>query len=239
MRSFLAAIAIAALPLTTGCRQQSSGPPADAYTVRGIDVSAHNGDIDFDALRDAGYTFVIIKATEGTDWQDRNLTRNYARARRAGLVTGLYHFFRFDSPGNLQALNIIEATSSRPVDLPVVIDLEEFGNPRFTPTRQVIRQLDTCLATLSRTGIPVMLYTNKRGHQRFIAGRYDSIPLWLCSLDRGSPDDIPWIIWQHSHRGRVPGISGATDLNVFAGDSAAFAAFCHPPHPAAAEVTKR
>ena len=73
-----------------------------------------------------------------------------------------------------------------------------------------------------------MLYTNKRGYQRFVAGRYDSIPLWLCSLEEGSPGDIRWTVWQHSHRGRVPGIEGPVDLDVFAGDSAAYAAFRLP-----------
>lgn len=228
VRHLLAAIAVALMPLVGACRKEASGPPAAAYPVRGIDVSVHNGIIDFDAVRDAGISFVFIKASEGTDWQDRHLTRNYAGARRAGLDVGLYHFFRFESPGELQALNIIDAASMRPVDFPLIIDLEEFGNPRFTPTRHVLERLDTCLAVLRRNRIPVMLYTNKRGYQRFVAGRYDTIPLWLCSLDEGSPGDIRWTVWQHSHRGRVPGIEGPVDLDVFAGDSAAYAAFRLP-----------
>lgn len=213
------------MPLLAGCRPEASGARADTYAVRGIDVSAHNGIIDFDAVAADGIDFVIIKASEGTDWQDRALTRNYARARRAGLKVGLYHFFRFDSPGDLQALNFADAASSRPADLPLVIDLEEFGNPRFTPTSHVLARLDTCLYHLRRRGYDVMLYTNKRGYSRFIEGRYDSIPLWLCSLESGSPDARDWTIWQHSHRGSVAGVRGNVDLNVFVGDSAAFAGF--------------
>ena len=216
---------IAAMPLMAGCRPETSGPQADAYTVRGIDVSAHNGEIDFEAVAADGVDFVMIKASEGTDWRDRALTRNYARARAAGLKVGLYHFFRFDSPGDLQALNFADAARMRPTDLPLVIDLEEFGNPRFTPTRRVLARLDTCLLHLRRMGYDVMLYTNKRGYSRFVEGRYDSIPLWLCSLDEGSPDAKRWTIWQHSHRGSVDGIRGNVDLNVFYGDSAAFASF--------------
>ncbi|MCM1029717.1 MAG: hypothetical protein NC342_08970 [Pseudoflavonifractor sp.] len=225
MKLALLGLTLIMLPLAGGCREEARGPSADTYPVRGIDVSVHNGEIDFERVREAGVSFAIIKATEGTDWQDRNLTRNYARARRAGLKVGLYHFFRFNTPGRLQALNLIEATATRPVDLPLVIDIEEFGNPRFTPTRQVLAKLDTCIATLTEAGHRVMLYTNKRGYQRFIEGRYDSIPLWLSSLDEGSPDFAPWILWQHSHRGTVEGIDGPSDLNVFTGDSAAFAAF--------------
>ncbi len=218
-------VLIVALPLLAGCWSETIGPQADAYAIRGIDVSAHNGDIDFAAVAADGIGFVMIKATEGTDWQDRALTRNYFRAREAGLKVGLYHFFRFDSPGDLQALNFADAASLRPVDMPLVIDLEEFGNPRFTPTRQVLARLDTCLSHLRRRGYDVMLYTNKRGYSRFVEGRYDTIPLWLCSLEDGSPDARTWTFWQHSHRGRVAGIRGNVDLNVFHGDSAAFASF--------------
>lgn len=210
-----------------GCRREATGSRADAFAVRGIDVSAHNGDIDFDRVAADGVDFVMIKATEGTDWQDRALTRNYWRARQAGLRVGLYHFFRFDSPGDLQALNFADAAASRPADMPLVIDLEEFGNPRFTPTRRVLSRLDTCLYHLRRRGYDVMLYTNKRGYSRFIENRYDSIPLWLCSLEGGSPDARQWVMWQHSHRGRVDGVKGDVDLNVFHGDSAAFAAFAN------------
>lgn len=235
LRLFISSL-IVAMPLLAGCRHEATGPQADAYAVRGIDVSAHNGAIDFDAVAADGIHFVMIKASEGTDWQDRSLTRNYAGARRAGLKVGLYHFFRFDSPGDLQALNFADAASMRPSDMPLVIDLEEFGNPRFTPTRQVQARLDSCIAGLRRRGYDVMLYTNKRGYSRFIEGRYDSIPLWLCALDEGSPAERNWTIWQHSHRGRVDGVSGNVDLNVFCGDSASFASFAskgnnHPLRP--------
>lgn len=218
-------VLIITLPLMVGCWSEATGPQADTYAIRGIDVSAHNGDIDFNAVAADGIDFVMIKATEGTDWQDRALTRNYSRAREAGLTVGLYHFFRFDSPGDLQALNFADAASVRPSDMPLIIDLEEFGNPRFTPTRRVLARLDTCLSHLRRRGYDVMLYTNKRGYSRFIEGRYDTIPLWLCSLEEGSPDTRSWTFWQHSHRGHVEGIRGNVDLNVFHGDSVAFASF--------------
>lgn len=224
MRHLLLSI-IVAMPLLAGCRPEATGPQADTFAVRGIDVSAHNGPIDFDAVAADGIDFVIIKASEGTDWQDRALTRNYARARGAGLKVGLYHFFRFDSPGYLQALNFADAAAARPPDMPLVIDLEEFGNPRFTPTSRVLARLDTCLHHLRRRGYEVMLYTNKRGYARFVEGRYDSIPLWICSLGEGSPAGRRWTIWQHSHRGRVAGIDGNVDLNVFRGDSAEFVRF--------------
>ncbi len=217
-------LAAAAVAMAAGC-DDAQGPSAEAFVIKGLDVSAHNGEIDFAAVREQGYAFAIIKATEGTDWQDRQLTANYARARRAGLKVGLYHFFRFDSPGRLQALNIIRAAASRPSDLPLIIDVERDGNPIGIHSSRITGALDTCITTLRDYGFRVMIYTNKQGYQRWIKGRFDDVPLWISSLDEGSPSDKDWILWQYSHRGRVAGIDGNVDLDAFAGDSAAFARF--------------
>lgn len=220
-RGLLAAAVAAA---ATAC-DDATGPSAEAFAIKGLDVSIHNGDVDFNAVREQGYSFAIIKATEGTDWQDRRLTANYARARNAGLKVGLYHFFRFDSPGRLQALNIIEAAATRPSDLPLTIDVERDGNPIGIHASRVIGTLDSCITTLRDYGYRVMIYTNKQGYNRWIKGHFDDVPLWLSSLDEGSPADKEWTLWQYSHRGKVEGIEGNVDLNAFAGDSAAFAAF--------------
>lgn len=74
-------------------------PDRNLYPTRGIDISAHNGTIDFGKVKKAGYDFVIIKATEGTDFKDSMFSDNLRRAREAGLKVGAYHFFRFDTDG--------------------------------------------------------------------------------------------------------------------------------------------
>ena len=64
------------------------------YPIAGIDVSKHNGNIDFKQVRDDDYQFVFIKATEGKTYKDDAFDRNYRGARDAGLKVGAYHFFR-------------------------------------------------------------------------------------------------------------------------------------------------
>ena len=80
----------------------------DKYPIVGIDVSAHNGDIDFQKVKDDGYSFVIIKASEGVSHHDSKFDINYDNARNAGLKVGAYHFFRKNTDGLNQAKNFLE-----------------------------------------------------------------------------------------------------------------------------------
>jgi lysozyme len=192
-------------------------PDAELYPIRGIDISAHNGDIDFDRVAADGYTFVMIKASEGTDFKDKNFIDNIRRARQAGLKVGAYHFFRFDTDGRQQAINLLHSLRNRQLDFPAVIDIEEWGNPDGNATSRIIARLRDMIAHLKRFGCDIILYTNKDGYNRFIKGNFDNYPLWLCSFTQpeASPD---WTIWQYSHSGSVDGISGKVDLNTIKTD---------------------
>ena len=129
----LSAVISRLLPLlimfvASGCNrtapvQTAPYPDPERYEVRGIDVSAHNGEIDFPIVRDDGYEFVLIKATEGATFKDRRFISNLRRAREAGLKVGAYHFFRFDTPGYMQGLNFLNSVKARALDLPLVIDV--------------------------------------------------------------------------------------------------------------------
>ena len=187
------------------------------FPVRGIDISAHNGEVDFEKAAAMGLKFVIMKASEGSDFKDAAFISNIKRARQAGLKVGIYHFFRFDSDGRMQALNLLHSVRGRKFDMPLVIDLEEWGNPSV-PARTVASRLRAMLETLESAGMSVMLYTNKDGYYRYVRGRLDEYPLWLCSfseIDRS----IPWTFWQYSHRGHIGDSFRFVDLDLFRGDS--------------------
>lgn len=196
----------------------STGVSRDEYPVRGIDVSAHNGEIDFERVKDDGIDFVLIKATEGSGFKDKRFRENYAKAKDAGLKVGAYHFFRFDATGYMQGLNLHHSIKDLDLDLPVAIDLEEWANPREWSTEAVIYRLNEFVSYLERHGYRVMIYTNKDGYERFVKGRLDSRLLWIATFSR-PPDDMDWHFWQYSHRGGVDGIDSRVDLNVFNGSS--------------------
>lgn len=197
-------------------------PSRELYPVRGVDVSAHNGDLDFGQMRADGVAFAYIKATEGTDFIDRNYVANTTGARRAGVPAGAYHFFRFDTDGELQALNFISALRGRRFALPPAVDIEESGNPEGYATASILERLQLMLATMEAHGYHPVLYTNKDGYYRFIRGNFDSYPLWICSFSDPPLDrHRQWVLWQYTHRGHVAGVPRVVDLDAMTADQAA------------------
>lgn len=198
------------------------GANVDGFPVRGADVSAHNGYMDFNLMKkEGGIGFILIKATEGAQWQDKMFRHNFRRARQAGMKVGAYHFFRFDVDPELQALNVIATLRGHEPDMPLAIDVEEWTNPSGISPDTIASRVVAMSECLRRRGINTMLYSNKKGYSRIISripNQHD-IDLWLCSLS----SDVPghrFVLWQYSHRGRLEGVDGKIDLNVFAGDSA-------------------
>ncbi|MCM1076083.1 MAG: hypothetical protein NC411_01825 [Bacteroides sp.] len=197
------------------------------FEVIGIDVSAHNGDIDFRKVAEDGISFVIIKATEGGTFKDRKFIDNLREAKAAGLKVGAYHFFRFDTPGYMQGLNFLNSLRSRDIDLPLIIDIEEWTNSNSQPTPIVLNRLTEMIDHLEGHGYRVMLYTNKNGFTRFLRGRLEGYPLWICSLV-DEPKGMGWVLWQGTHNGRVAGIDHPVDINAFAGTAAEWEDFLRP-----------
>ncbi len=190
------------------------------YPVCGIDISRHNGDIDFDSVAAAGIDFVYIKASEGTSHRDIAYRRNAIAASEAGMPVGAYHFFRFECDGRRQAVNFLSALSGTRPELPLAIDIEEWGNPAEVATNVVVERIAAMRAILENAGYRTVIYTNKNGYRRFVEA--DDAELWICSFTNPPLPHGRWRLWQHSHRARVPGIRGYVDLNTFNGSRADF-----------------
>lgn len=193
-----------------------ANPSPVEYPVRGIDISAHNGSVDFSRVKASGIDYIYVKATEGTDFMDRNYDRNARGATSCNIPCGAYHFFRFDTDGEMQALNFLSALRRRGFTLPPAIDVEEWGNPKGE-TDTVVARLRSMVDYMVKSGQPPLIYTNKDGYQRFIRGRFDECPLWICSFTDPPLEGVDAsaiTVWQYSHRGSVDGISGAVDLNA-------------------------
>ena len=189
------------------------------YPVAGIDVSKHNGVIDFDAVAADDYQFVFIKASEGKTYKDEAFDRNYHSARNAGLKVGAYHFFRKNRTGQEQAANLLSVVAGKPLDLPLVIDLEDdWGNGATTSRSTAIERVMEMVNILKHKGYSVMIYTNRDGYEKYYRDILVDCDLWLCSFT--APDLLPndpHIIQQFSHEGSVDGVKGNVDLNVYRG----------------------
>lgn len=197
-----------------------STPPyvdENRYPIKGIDISSHNGMMNLQAAADDGISFAFIKATEGKNFRDENFRLNYQKAKEAGLMVGAYHFFRFDRGGVEQAINLLDAVGDRKLDLGIVIDVENEGNATNIDRQTIIDRLGRMIEYLNLKGHRVMIYTNRNGYYDYVAEDFRGMPLWICSFQE-VPINAEWAFWQYNHRGKVKGIKGNVDLNVFAGN---------------------
>lgn len=216
-----AAIFTTAIWRATVTRRHHVDVDRTRYPIIGLDLSAHNGDIDFNKVASDSIVFVYLKASEGCNHRDPRFRAYHAAAQAAGLKTGAYHFFRLDLDGYAQARNFLEAIDSLSLDLPLAIDVEEWGNAGEYDAASASDALRGLVIALEGAGHKPIIYTNKQGYGRFIRRHLDDLPLWVCSFTN-PPVAGDWLLWQHSHLSRVSGIKGNVDLNTFNGDCAAW-----------------
>lgn len=196
-------------------------PDRAKYPVRGIDVSHHQGEIDWATVAADDVRFAIIKATEGGDHVDEDFARNFAAAREAGIAVGAYHFFTFCRPGAEQAANFLAQVPQDVAQLPPVIDIEFGGNCSQRPTVEALEAEIAAFTTPVEAafGQPVMIYLIGDAAEAYVAAIPDR-RMWVRSL-AWHPGDADWTLWQYHNRGRVEGIEGDVDLNVLQGGDAA------------------
>lgn len=182
--------------------------------AEGIDLSHHNGQIDWPLLSMSDRGFVYIKATEGERLTDPRFQENWREALRHGWQVGAYHFYLLCRSGTAQAENFIRQVEPRSDTLPPAADLEHAHNCAPTgPRAETLEELRTFLAALEAEygQIPV-IYTTPAFHAEWLAGEgFERHPLWIRSLS--GPPDLPHAIWQYSMRGTLLGITGPVDLN--------------------------
>lgn len=194
------------------------------FPVTGIDISGHTGEVDFSRIPEESIHFIYMKATEGRDHVDRRFEENYRRAIATGIPVGVYHFFRFGSDGKEQARHFLDRIGDRHFQLPLVLDVESWGNDRGAVARpdSVASRIESFLEEVERrTGERMLLYTNFDGYRNYIQGRFERNEVWICSF-RDPPPIAEWRLWQHSHKGRYPWAEGLVDINTFQGDMKAW-----------------
>jgi len=192
-------------------------PSEDRWPVQGIDVSHHQGSIDWAALPSQGVDFAWIKASEGGDHRDRMFERNWAGARAAGIRRGAYHFFTLCRSGADQAANFTGLVPRDSDALPPAIDLEFLGNCAARPPRDaLLRELGTFVAAVeAHSGKRAILYLTREFDDHYRISEGVDRPLWLRSIVFEPRFGArPWTVWQASAFRRLDGIAGGVDWNV-------------------------
>ncbi len=203
-------------------------PGTAKYPVRGIDISHHQMEIDWDLLARADLDFVFIKATEGGDHRDTKFPEYWEKAGELGLARGAYHYFTFCKPGRVQAENYTRAVPGGPGLLPPVIDLEYGGNCSARPSREeIVREIGEFSDIVERKyGTRPIIYATNQSYRDFISGELPGHIIWIRDIFSTPrlPDGREWAFWQYTNKGRLWGIDGFVDLNVYNGTREDFSA---------------
>ena len=212
-------LAAAALVLAA-CGAQQGAPDGDGPArllppgAEGIDLSHHNGPVDWGRLGTEPLDFVYLKATEGTDHTDPRFQENWQAATRLGWQVGAYHFYLLCRDGAPQAENFIRQVEVRPGTLPPAVDLEHAHNCKARGGRDAaLTELRAFLGALeAEYGAVPVIYTTPAFHAEWLAGEgFEAHPVWIRSLE--GPPERPHAIWQYSMKGKVAGVEGNVDLN--------------------------
>lgn len=189
------------------------------YCKKGIDVSHHNGDINWQVVKDSGIDFAIIRTGYGWEnWDkqtDKKLKDNIAGAKAAGIPIGAYHYSYATNPEEAlkEADFFIDRLKWTQWEYPVFFDFEDKCQKSLT-TEQKTDIITTFLQKLQEAGYYCGYYTFLNWQRNCLnMSRLGSNELWIAHWNQECACQQPYGIWQYTSDGSVPGINGRVDLD--------------------------
>jgi lysozyme len=224
---------------TTGCSSEDGAPSnectgetaaplrtcAAGPTLKGIDVSYYQGTVDWTKVKGAGQSFAFVRVSDGVNYPDTKFAANWPAVKNAGLVRGLYQYFRptqdVQAQVDLLFAKLTAAGGLQPGDLPPVLDLETDGG--LAASTVVARAKDWLAKVEAKIGVKPIVYT-AAFMSTTIGTSFAGYPLWVANYGATCPlmpsGWSDWNIWQHSDSGSVSGVAGPVDSNYFNGSVA-------------------
>ena len=195
----------------------------EGYEIHGIDISHYQGKIDWEQLTNAmikgcPVRFVIIKSTEGSSRLDENFRENFNQARDFGFIRGVYHFWSNKSTAREQAYYFLDQVHLTDGDLPPVLDIEH--KPADKSVEDFQRDVLTWLHIVEdKYHVKPIIYTYYKFKEQYLSAPvFEDYPYWIA---RYYVDKVQykgkWKFWQHTDVGKLPGIKGYVDFNIYNG----------------------
>ena len=194
--------------------------------IKGIDVSKHNGTVDFKKVKDTGIEFVILRIGYGgsAPVKDEKFEENYSNARANGLLVGAYIYSYADSTSDItqEKEAVINWLGERHLDLPVFLDLEDAKTSKRN--KEEITSFATEFCTyIKNKGYKAGIYANKY----WLMNKIDvnnllanvNVTIWLAEWNNNPTYKGRYSIWQYTSKGNVNGIKGNVDLNYLYDDN--------------------
>lgn len=195
----------------------------EGYEIHGIDISHYQGKIDWEQLKNAmiegcPVRFVIIKSTEGASRLDDHFRENFHQVRDYGFIRGVYHFWSNKSSAREQAYYFLDKVHLTEGDLPPVLDIEH--KPADKSVDDFQRDVLTWLHIVEdKYHAKPIIYTYYKFKEKYLSAPvFDDYPYWIAHyyVDKVQYQG-KWKFWQHTDAGKLPGIKGYVDFNIYNG----------------------
>ena len=195
-------------------------------SVLGIDVSAHQQQVDWEKVADAGIEFVMIRVgyrgyKVGTIKMDPYAQSNYEGAKAAGLKIGVYFFSQAISTGEVieEAQWLLSAIRDWELDMPVVYDWEYVSDAARTADmtpRKLTNYTKVFCGMVKNAGYQPMVYFNRHHAKDMLyLEELTDYPFWLAMYQDRMTYPYKVRMWQYTSEGSVPGIEGHVDINLW------------------------
>lgn len=194
---------------------------------RGVDISEHQGAVDWEKVKAAGYEFVILRigyrgyGAAGNLYVDAMFHENIAGAKAAGFDVGVYIFSQAVNEEETleEAELVLENLKGYELELPVVFDPERIRDDDArtddVPGEQFTKNTILFCEKIKEAGYQPMVYSNLVWEAfEFDMEELADYPIWYADYEPAPQTPYRFTFWQHSEKGRVDGIEGGVDLNV-------------------------
>jgi len=189
--------------------------------AHGLDVSHYQGNINWtEVAKDEHATYVYIKATEGKNLIDNKYQYNFNQAKKAGIMTGSYHFYRPNVSSKVQLDNMLSVVDVKRQDLIPMIDVEV--GPKGMSAETFCQNLENFLEMVTEAfGKRPIIYTGRNFYNKYFSdGRFKHYKLMIAFYSSEEPvlyNDADYVIWQYTPSGSAKGIRGDVDKSRFHG----------------------
>ena len=198
------------------------------FTSRlGVDVSHHQGKVDWQKVKAAGYDFVILRlgyrgyGASGTIALDREFEKNVESAKNAGLEVGVYFFAQAinETEAIEEADFVLDHLSGHAITLPVVYDpesiLDDEARTDHVTGEQFTKNTAAFCKRIEEAGYQPMIYSNMLWEAYHLnLEELADYPIWYADYEALPQTPYQFDYWQYTNEGRVDGISGNVDLNI-------------------------
>jgi lysozyme len=207
---------------------KSAATTTSTASLKGIDVSRWQKEVDWSLVKDSDVSFAFVKATQGDFRLDPYFARNWEETKRHGIKRGAYHFFKPEAPVQGQIDLFISTVTLEAGDLPPVLDVE-VHDPKIS-SDEMRKSIKTWLeAVTAHYGVKPIIYTGQNYYRRHLKGHFPEYHFWIARYSDNKPEihhTDSWMFWQFTDKGSVSGINAAVDINFFAGDFETLAQLC-------------